>query len=438
MEFASMILNLGVRYDYFNPNRDWFVNTGLFNLSADPLFDADLDPDGDQVDENGRIKYSFSNVLNQPRAPVEAYHMISPRIGVSFPVTENTLLHFNYGHFRQMPPLDRMFEFNYFRPEYLIQAAKAARDSGLVVENIPSKDGDPERVVTFTLEPLKPEKTIMFEVGVKHNFGNFAVLDITAFYKDVFDQNEARFNLFDRRIYGYDPFRGATTPNTFYVSNFPGDYGDSRGFEVALRTLFSQTITLDINYSFSRATSGRASPGIIQLAEGGEPTYIYDTDVQFRIPIEKTFSRPHVLRVNLFLNYPYGRGSGLLPTLLQGGSASFLYKLTSGQAFTYLTPTDPPDTYDNYRYPAISLLDLRLEKMFHVWGTHTMSVYALITNLLNTKNLRSYGDIFFDPEATQKYVETGEVSTEDAFGYDISYQTYYEPRRYFFGIRYNF
>jgi len=438
MEFASMILNLGVRYDYFNPNRDWFVNTGLFNPSVDPLFDSELDPDGDQVDENGRVKYSFDNVLRQPRAPVEDYHMISPRIGVSFPVTENTLLHFNYGHFRQMPPLDRMFEFNYFRPEYLIRAGKEARDEGLEVENIPSKDGDPERVVTFTLEPLKPEKTIMFEVGIKHNFDNFAVLDVTAFYKDVFDQNEARFNLFDRRIYGYDPFRGTTTPNTFYVSNFPGDYGDSRGFEISLRTLFSQLITLDINYSFSRATSGRASPGIIELAEGGEPTYTYDTDVELRIPVEKTFSRPHVMRVNLFLNYPYGRSSSFLAKIIEGGSASLLYKMTSGQAFTYLLPTDPPDTYDNYRYPAIQLVDLRLEKMFHIWSTHTMSIYALITNVLNTKNLRSYGDIFFDPEATQKYVESGEVSTEDAFGYDISYQTYYEPRRYFFGIRYNF
>ena len=67
-----------------------------------------------------------------------------------------------------------------------------------------------------------------------------------------------------------------------------------------------------------------------------------------------------------------------------------------------------------------------------------MSIYALIKNALNTKNLRSYGDIFFDPEATKNSVDHGDISSEDAFGYDISYQTYYEPRRYFFGIRYTF
>jgi hypothetical protein len=313
-----------------------------------------------------------------------------------------------------------------------------ARKNGEDLENVPSKEGDPERVVSMTLEPLKPEKTIMFEVGVKHNFGNFAVIDVTAFYKDVFDQNEPRVNLFDRRVYGYDPYSAGGTTNVFYVSNFPGDYGDSRGFEIALRTLFSQTITLDVNYSFSVAIQGRASPGRIDYAQNGEATYTYDTDVELRIPVEKSYSRPHVLRANLFLNYPYNRSAAWWAKIIEGGSASLLYKLTSGQAFTYLTPTDPPDTYDNYRYPAIQTIDLRLEKLLNLWGSQSVSIYALITNLLNTKNLRSYGDIFFDPEATQKYVETGEVRTEDAFGYDISYQTYYEPRRYYFGVRYSF
>jgi len=438
MEFESMILNLGVRYDYYDPNRDWFINSGLFNYSLDPEFDPAMDPDGNQIDSLGRVKYSFANVLAQPRAPAKSYHMISPRIGVSFPVTENTLLHFNYGHFRQMPPLDRMFEFTYFRPEYIVKAYKAARENGTELDNVPSNEGDPERVVSLTLEPLRPEKTIMFEVGVKQNFGDFAVLDITAFYKDVFDQNEPRMNLFDRRVYGYDPFRPGGRTNVFFVSTFPGDYGDSRGFEIALRSVFSRMITFDVNYSFSVAISGRASPGRIDLDQNGDVTYTYDTDVELRIPVEKSFSRPHVLRANLFFNYPYGRSDTWWAKIIEGGSASLLYKFTSGQAFTYLTLTDPPDTYDNYRYPPIQTFDLRLEKMFNLSNTHAISVYALITNLFNTKNLRSYGDIFFDADATKNYVEKGEVSTVDGFGYDISYQTYYEPRRYYFGVRYSF
>jgi hypothetical protein len=278
----------------------------------------------------------------------------------------------------------------------------------------------------------------MFEVGLKHNFDNYAMLAVTAFYKDVFDQNEPRANLFDRRVYGFHPFTQDGSTNVFYVSTFPGDYGDSRGFEITFRTLFSRFFTFDVNYSFSRATQGRASPGRIDQDENGEVTYTYDTDVQLRIPVEKTFSRPHIFRANLYLIYPLHYGNSFLSDILKGSSASILYKLVSGQAFTYLQPDDPPDTYDNHRYPAIQTVDLRLEKKFNFWNTQYISVYARITNLLNTKNLRSFGDIFFDADAAKNYVEEGEVSTSDAFGYDISYQTWYEPRRFYFGIKYSF
>ncbi len=437
MEFEGMILNLGVRYDYFNPNRDWFQFTNLFNLAIDPDYNPDLDPDGDQVDSEGHVKYSFDNVLAKPRAPVRDYHMISPRLGVSFPVTEKTLLHFNYGHFRQMPPLDRMFELNYFRPEYIAKGVFNARNNG-EDRHIPSNDGDPERVVFLTLEPLKPEKTIQFEVGVKHNFRDLALLNVTAFYKDVFDQNEPRAQLFDRRIYGFDPFQNRITPNTFYVSNFPGDYGDSRGFEVSLKTLFSSSVIFDANYSFSIATEGRATPNRINIDRDGNIEFSFDDEFTQRLLFEKVFSRPHILRANLYLRYPDRREGSLVSTLLRGTSASILYKLTSGPTLTYLAPDDPDLEFHNERYPAIQNVDLRVDKNIRLFGSHGVQIYTRITNLLNTKNLRSFGDIFFDPNALTNFVENREVSQVDGAGYDISYQTYYEPRRFYVGLKYQF
>lgn len=436
MEFESMILNVGLRYDYFNPNRDWFKKTSLFNMSVNPHYDAPL-TDEDQIDSEGRMKYSFQNVLDKPREPSKTYHMVSPRLGVSFPITENTLMHFNYGHFYQMPPLDRMFEFTYFRPEYFAEAFYNARQNGTPITHYRSSDGDPERVIFLTLEPLKPEKTIMFEVGLKQNFDDLATLAVTAYYKDVFDQNEPRAGLFDRRIYGFDPFRNSITPNTFYVSTFPGDYGDSRGFEISVHTLFSPVFTFDVNYSFSISTQGRASPGRINIDQNGNETLIYDEDVSLRIPTEKSFSRPHILRANLFLRYP-SNSTTLIDKLFHNSSASILYKYISGQAFTYLEADDPPDTYDNHRFPGIQTIDLRLEKTIDFWMDNSITIYSRITNLFNTKNLRSYGDIYFDTNSTKDYVENGKISRVDGAGYDISYQTYYEPRRVYFGLRYNF
>lgn len=441
MEFASMILNFGVRYYMFNPNVDWFTTRDLFNLSVDPEYDQTLDPDRDQVDANGHVKYSFQNVLDKPRAPAKTFHRVSPRLGVSFPVSSQTVLHFNYGHFYQMPALDRLFEFNYFRPEYIVKAemaedAKAAAE-GREPKHIASLDGDPERVVTETIGDLPPEKTVSFEVGIVHNFGDIAVLDVTGFYKDVFDQTFPRQGIFDRRVQMWDPFRGGVTPNVFFVSHFSGDYGDARGFEVTLRTLFSSWVSINANYSFSRVSQGRATPGTIVYDENGNPSFTYDTDVSLRLPGETTFSRPHVMRTNVYFKYPEKNHQRGLSQILAGGSASFLITYVSGRAFTYVGPQDPPDVRDNHRLPAIKTVDLRLEKPIPIGGLENLSVYVNVTNLLNTKNLRSFGDVLFDANAVKDYVENGTISTVDADGYDIGWQTYFPKRQVHIGARFN-
>jgi len=433
MEFESMILNIGVRFDYFNPDLNWFDQTNLFNPSIDPLYDPDLDPDGDFIDDNGRYKYSFDNVLAKPRSAAKSYHFVSPRIGISFPITENTLLHFNYGHYVQMPPIDQLYEFIYFRPVYIIE--------GMMENNtnyFPSTDGDPERVVAYTTEPLKPGKTIMFEVGVKHNFWDFAVLDVTAFYKDFFDQTQERIGLFDHLIYGYDPFRDDITPNVFYSSFLTGDYADARGFEITLRSLFSQNFLFDINYSFSTSNQGRATPRTVRIDKDGTTTYGWDTDVNKRSGIEKSFSRPHIVRANFMLSYPEQWSSGIVGTIFENTSVSILYQYVSGQAFTYLQPDDPPDSYNNQRYPATQVVNLRFDKTFNLFSTHSLNLFIQVTNLFDRKNLRSYGDVIYDAQATKKFVEQGIISTKDGAGYDISWQTYYDRRRIWLGARYIF
>ena len=101
-------------------------------------------------------------------------------------------------------------------------------------------------------------------------------------------------------------------------------------------------------------------------------------------------------------------------------------------------PDDPPDTYNNQRYPATQVVNLRFDKMFNFFNTHSLDLYIQITNLFDRKNLRSYGDIIYDAQATKKFVEDGIISTKDGAGYDISWQTYYDRRRIWLGARYIF
>jgi len=447
MELQGMILNLGLRFDHFDPNYDWFSEAHrIYNLSANPDYDNDLDLDGDQVDENGNTKFSFDNILAKERSPAKAINYVSPRLGISFPVTDNSLLHFNYGHFMQMPAVNRMFEFTYWRPVYITEGIIAekerAKEEGREPRHTPSASGDPERVIILSTAPLKPEKTVMFEVGIKHHFENFAFLGITAYYKDIYDQTSDREHGFDRLLYAYDPFIGQTTPNVPFVSNYPGDYGSSRGFEITLRTLFSQHFVLDMNYSLSTSSEGRSSPGQIEYDQEGQPTFYYEVETSNRSETQKTYSRPHILRANLFLRYPDKWAVPVLSAILKNTSASILYRYISGQAFTYLRPEDPSNTIDNYRFPATQNIDLRLDKSFIINNIHNMTFYVRITNLFNSKNLKSFGaDVLNDQSdeaALKNYVETGKITTIDRNGYDISWMNYYEKQRFYFGVRYNF
>ncbi|MBL7111659.1 MAG: TonB-dependent receptor [Bacteroidales bacterium] len=436
MEFESMILNFGVRYDYFNPNFDWFISHDTYNLAIDTLYNESLDIDGDQVDSLGHMKYSFKNVLDKPRSPVPDHSMISPRLGVSFPITINTVLHFNYGHFYQMPALNRMRLFRYFRPTYIVENIikenDAAEEEGRDPEHIPSVATDHERIVLLTVEPLPPQKTIMFEVGLKHNFSNFVVMNLTAYYKDIYNQTDDPLGLFDKSFYGWDPFTEKTS-TVITDTPLPGDYGDSRGFEVNIKTLFSDKFVFSMNYSFSKAMHGRASPHKVIFDENGEPEYEWYTEGFKSIVIERQFSRPHLLRANIFYRIPYNNKNALISDI----RLSLLYRYTSGQSFTYLTEDDPSDTYDNYRYPGIHVTDLKVEKTVHFSGRSGLSIFLYVTNLFNQKNIKSMGDTIFNPVTMEKFVETGEPTTVDGGGYDISWSIYYDPRKIMMGFSYD-
>ncbi|MBN2092911.1 TonB-dependent receptor [candidate division KSB1 bacterium] len=422
LEFESMILNVGIRYDLFHGNRKWFTKESfVWNPALDPAYDPKQDPDRDGIDAMGHKKWDFQNVLQKPREWVEPQQSLNPRLGISFPISDQTVFHFSYGHFYQIPPINSQFEFVYFRPVSIIKGATAT-------------DSDPERVINMTLEPLKPERTIQFEMGIKKHFENIAVLNITAFYKDIFDHVE-RAEFLDRSIYGINPYTGAES-QLAYSSRFSGDYGDSRGVEVTLKTFFSQNLIVDLNYSFSKSKQGKATPQQIHIDAKGNVNYRWYSDVTDRLPLENSFSRPHILRINCFMQFPSNWYVPFVTPVLKNTDASLLFRYVSGQAFTYLEPTDPADLLDNHRFPAIQTWDLKVNKYFHL-KEHTFTFYTKITNLFNRKTIKSWGlPVPFGNAQLEKYIQTGDPTWLTP--YNISYSIYHEPRNYWFGLRYHF
>src|SRR4030065_1284738 len=93
--------------------------------------------------------------------PSKPQWQLSPRLGISHPITENSKLFFNYGHFKQMPQYEALFRFD-TRP-----------DNSLV------RIGDPN---------LTLAKTISYELGFDYLFPENILLQVTAFYRDISDQ----------------------------------------------------------------------------------------------------------------------------------------------------------------------------------------------------------------------------------------------------------
>ena len=94
-------------------------------------------------------------------APVDAQLEVSPRIGISFPITDNSKLYFNYGHFRQQLIADRIFG---------VQQSIA---NGIEVI------GNPDH-------PMP--KTVAYELGYDQNLFDQFLLRISGFYRDIRDQ----------------------------------------------------------------------------------------------------------------------------------------------------------------------------------------------------------------------------------------------------------
>ncbi|MBO6576026.1 MAG: carboxypeptidase-like regulatory domain-containing protein [Rhodothermales bacterium] len=133
LEFDDFIINVGLRYEHFNPHGKYVPN--LLNPFVED-FTTDL---GEATTKN----------------------ILLPRLGVSFPITDTGIIHFSYGHFAQMPPLRSM----YVNPEFEFPVG------GTLYGNT----------------NLRPERTVQYEIGLQQQLTSQLAFDITGFFKDIRD-----------------------------------------------------------------------------------------------------------------------------------------------------------------------------------------------------------------------------------------------------------
>lgn len=403
-EWRGLIINGGLRFDYFdyrakqirNPERPFDPdNKGLTDTLASILDESDL-------------KES------------EKFSRVSPRFGISFPVSEKTQLRLNYGKFYQRPELQRLFiGYRYYE-------AKVNKGGYYYPIGNPS---------------LAPEKTTAYEVGIDHQIGQYSVVQLAFYYRDVIDQVQV--------------YSQSAQP-TQYASYRNSDYGTVKGFEFRLKMKRVNNVELDANYTLQFANGTGSYTNTLRniawtSARAPKQTAPLDYDQRHKLTGVLTWSTRENEGPRWGKNHP-----------LENVNLTFLVQANSGKPYspqevynevTLAAVTPEPRAPRNSSYgPWNFTIDLKLQKSFG-FGAVELTPYFVVRNLLDNENVNTVYEStgqadntsWLSTEAGQEFAST--FASENRYGltgtemYNLKQNdplNYDAPRQFFLGIAMSF
>ena len=311
MEFESLILNVGLRYDYFSADAD-FSNNMFYPSPNSPTLPT-------SVDRSSLLTHS------------KAKHQWSPRIGVSFPITDQGIIHFSYGHFFQMPP----FSYLYANPDFKYSFST----------------GTP----SFGNADLSPQKTVTYELGLQQQLMQNLSFNVTGFYKDVRDLLAQQ----QIRISGDETYYK-------YVNK---DYSNVKGltFSLTKRRGPGELVgaTLDYTFQVSEGNETDANAFFVDLSSGRQSE---------KVPVYLDWDQSHTLNATVSVGEP------------NDWNITAVGRIATGLPYTpqILTQTVYLVT-NSARKPSQARVDLLADKTFTVSGirlTAFLKVYNLFDSLI--------------------------------------------------------
>jgi len=217
---------------------------------------------------------------------------------------------------------------------------------------------------------LEPEQTTSYELGVKHQFANDLVLNVTGFFKDITGLTDTR------QIY-------------YSASNWYGiydntDYGNVRGFEVTVirprHRYLSGTATY--TYSFARGKNSSPTADYVTIWEGNN------------VPTTETFldwDQRHTITANVDLRTLDNETFFGIP---HTDNLGFNFIIEYGSGMPWSPPTRDQDKwkYENTeRMPYTLNVDMIADKGFR-WNKLYTKVFIEVRNLFNKLNILDIDD----------------------------------------------
>jgi outer membrane receptor protein involved in Fe transport len=199
MEFEEMVIDLGVRMEYFDPSTQYPTD---YRNPANTMFRDDPSRQSQYNDVKAKIR-------------------VAPRLGLSYQLGDAALLRFSYGHFYQYPPHRDMYQNN----AYIIAPT-----------NYESYLGNPR---------VEPEMTVNYEIGLWQELNSYMDLEIALWYKDIYNLSTVNIQ--------------TTYNQTRYGLYGNKDYGNARGLEVKYKAHVNQLFA-EVNYTLQYSRGNADNP----------------------------------------------------------------------------------------------------------------------------------------------------------------------------------
>ena len=295
IEFESigLILNVGLRWER------WAIPHGYLEIPELPLETQLL-----------------------PTSPKDRF---SPRLGISYPISDVAAFYCSYGHFYQFPAYkDLLSNINQEGP---YPDRPNLQDIGIAMFN----------------PNMKPELSVTYEAGVQVKLMEDISMSVTVFYRELSD------------LIGVRWIKAAG-----YVMYDNVDFGNSKGMELTFVKQLSSSFSARVNYALSQTLISSSSPITAAQAIG--------SPLPFRTFLAN-WDRTHDLSAMV---------TALLPWKLR---LSLTGQLRSGKPYSRLA--EQPNTERMPWYANVNLKLSRRVELFGIRQTYFIQTY----NVLNQRNI---------------------------------------------------
>jgi outer membrane receptor protein involved in Fe transport len=307
------------------------------------------------------VSQQLLDVMPDYNSVFKSQSKISPRLGMSYPITDKSKLFFSYAHLYQLPGYDNFYQMP-------TQASNAGRLLG-----------NPN---------LDYQKTVIYELGVAYGVSKDWTFEFSGYYKDI-------YGLLNTSHQQIGPLQQDTYKNL--------DYARSRGVELSVHKGFANRYSIEANYQYSfafgKSSSDRSGYDALfdksaiplqDLPLDWDQRHLINVVADYRVP-EKDYPNLFGLKIpdkwGVNVVFHFGSGFPYTPDLKNRN-----WQAEAGEkAWERSNALRMPSSYN---------IDLRVNKDFTTFGMD-YSFYIWIQNLTNARNVESV------------YSETGEPDDSD-------------------------